>query len=138
MNREEFCKILRECRQQSEKTMKEIGFELNMLPGDIYRLEKGGNNFAFDKAIDFLKTVECVIKLQNGKSLFIVSDYELLIKWIVAVRAKKYSQRSLAEAATCSYVAIANIERRKNIMRIDIFLKIVDALGYTVTIEKKQ
>ena len=138
MNREEFCKILRECRQQSGKIMKIIGFELNMLPGDIYRLEKGGNNFAFDKAIEFLKVMGCVIKLHNQKDIFYITDYFAFVEFLITTRSIKYSQRSLSELAQCSYVAIANIERKKNVMRIDIFLKIVDVLGYTVTIEKKQ
>ena len=138
MNREEFCKILRECRQQSGKIMKTIGFELNMLPRDIYRLEKGVNNFSLNKAIDFLSVMEHAISLKNNDVEFVVENYNAFITWMVNERSGKFSQRALANAIDGSYTNIANIEVGKTAMSIDTFFKIVDVLGYTVTIEKKQ
>ena len=139
MNREEFCKILRVCRQQSGYKIKEMCFKLNTMPTDIYRLEGGTNNFLLNRIMDYLSTVGYVICLQDVKSnKLMLVNYDMVVEWLIHARTGKYSQRALAEQIGRSYVTIANVERNKTNMSIDIFLKIVDVLGYTVTIEKKQ
>lgn len=138
MNREEFCKILKECRQQSEYKVKELCFKLNTMPTDIYRMERGTNNFLLSRVIEFLNATGHTIQLHRQTHIFCVAEYYAFLEWFIATRTRSHTQRSLAEKAQCSYAAIANAERKLNIMSIDIFLKTVEALGYTITIEKKQ
>ena len=52
--------------------------------------------------------------------------------------ADKITQKELAEAlGMCSQQAVGNMLARKNGMRIDNFIKILDVMGYEIVVRKK-
>ena len=138
MNRTEFCEMLQAQRKQSGVLAKQICFAMNTMPTDIYRIEKGHSNTNLNKIIDFLKATNGAIELSNGNNCFAINDYSSFIEWLINIRtSNNYTQRSLADAAGCSYAAIANTERQNNVLSIDVFLKLMDVLGYTIKITSR-
>ena len=55
-----------------------------------------------------------------------------------AMSADKITQKELAEAlGLCSQQSIGNMLSRKNSMRLDNFVKILNVMGYEVVVRKK-
>lgn len=77
----------------------------------------------------------CVIVLSDSRSAMQISNVKKFGAWLKQKRKGKFSQRDLATAIGCSYPTIANIERNSNIPTIDVFLKIVEVLGYYIEIK---
>lgn len=135
MNRLDFCGLLLEAKNKSGINTSDLSFAIKMQWSTLRRFEKGTHSFGMKKAIEYLDIVHGKICLMQNKKKEIISDYNKLIEWEVRERSKTYTQRSLAEKVGCSYVNLANIESGKSVMSVDIFLKIVDALGFAVDIK---
>lgn len=139
MDRKLLCTIVKDIRQKSGVPMKTICAMMDVMPTSIYRLESGASNFNLKLLMNYLNAINAQIVLSsiNSKSV-LISDYEQFINWLVQTRTQaSYTQRILAEKTGITYVTIANIESQKNIVTIDSFLKIIEALEYVLNIEKK-
>lgn len=139
MDRKLLCTIVKDIRQKSGVPMKTICAMMDVMPTSIYRLESGASNFNLKLLMNYLNAINAQIVLSsiNSKSA-LISDYEQFINWLVQTRTQaSYTQRILAEKTGITYVTIANIESQKNIVTIDSFLKIIEALEYVLNIEKK-
>jgi transcriptional regulator with XRE-family HTH domain len=140
MTREEFCKQLIDCRKASGVKMKDMCFAMGVMPTTIYRLESAKNSFSIDNVFMYLKAIECQMSLKNSSKKnksFAINKYQDIIDWLVKSRKPDYTQRSLAERIDCSHITIANYESGKNIIGVDIFLRIIDALEFTVELKSK-
>lgn len=138
MNRAEFCEMIQTHRKRSGVPAKQICFAMNTMPTDIYRIEKGYSNTNLNKIIDFLKATNGAIELSNNDDKYTINSYPTFVGWLINIRtSNNYTQRSLADAAGCSYAAIANVERQNNVLSIDTFLKLMDVLGYTIKITSR-
>ena len=130
--------MMAQAKKESGVTTSELSFTLRMLVSTLRRLEKGVHNFSVEKVVEYLNVLNAELCLEKeGKIPYSIKNYDSFIEWLVNVRAGQYTQRSLATELDCSYVAIANIERKKNIISIDTFLKLMDVLGYTIKITNK-
>lgn len=139
MDRKLLCTIVKDIRQKSGVPMKTICAMMDVMPTSIYRLESGASNFNLKLLMNYLNAIDAQIVLSsvNSKSA-LISDYEQFVNWLVQTRTQaSYTQRVLAEKTGITYVTIANIESQKNIITIDSFLKIVEALEYVLNIEKR-
>jgi DNA-binding XRE family transcriptional regulator len=107
---------------------------MGVMPTAIYRLESEKNNSSLDKVIQYLNAINLKISLVNKKTneRFLISQYKDVINWLTNSRKPDYTQRSLAEKVSCSYIAIAHIESEKSVVSVDIFLRLVDSLGFEV------
>lgn len=103
----------------------------------LQRLESASNNFNMSLVFRYLVSVETVLVLYNDNNSCALQEYDEYITWLANTRKSLYSLRKLAEIANCSYSAIANVERGKTVISIDLFLKLADSLGYTIKIEPK-
>ena len=56
MNREEFCKIITDIRKRSSIKMKDICFQMGVMPTAVYRLEKGSSNFEMGNMMSYIKS----------------------------------------------------------------------------------
>ena len=138
MNRAEFCEMMAQAKKESGVTTSELSFTLRMLVSTLRRLEKGTHNFSIEKAIEYLDVLNAELCLEKeGRKSCGIKNYDSFIEWLANVRAGQYTQRSLATELGCSYVAVANIERKKSIISIDTFLKLMDVLGYTIKITSR-
>ena len=54
MNREEFCKIITDIRKRSSIKMKDICFQMGVMPTAVYRLEKGSSNFEMGNMMSYI------------------------------------------------------------------------------------
>lgn len=137
MDRIEFCKLLYNAKLASGKKMKDMCLALGLMPMDIYRLERGSHNFNVKKAIDYLGAIGHTVVLYNTNDEFTMREYSLFIDWLKNARKDKFTQRSLAQKIGHTYVAIANVETLKSIISIDVFLQVIEALGYELKIVPK-
>ena len=137
MDRIEFCKLLNNAKLTSGQKMKDVCFALGLMPIGIYRLERGSHNFNVKKAIDYLGAVGYTIVLSNNNDDFIMCEYSLFVDWLKNARKDKFTQRSLAQKIGYTHVAIANVETFKSVISIDVFLQVIEALGYELKIVPK-
>lgn len=135
MDRMEFCKLLIETRQSVGVGKNEMCRLTGFTFVQLQLLEDKPNNFAIKKAIDYLAALHCVIVLSYSRSTTQIKSVEQFGTWLKQKRKGAFSQRDLAESVGCSYPTIANIERNSNIPTIDVFLKIIDVLGYSIEIK---
>lgn len=139
MDRKEFCAIVSEYRKTSEIKMKEICFQMSVMPTAIYRLEKGDSNFSMENMLMYLQALRLYLNLYKNdcQSVYHIQSFDDLKNTIILLRQEQnLSQRKLAEQAGCGHITIANFERNKNTITIDVFLKIIDVLGYQLKIEQ--
>lgn len=137
MTRQEFCNMLAEMRKQSNKKMTEICATMGVLPTAIYRLERNYNNFEIDKALAYIGVFQMQFLLTKEGETMCLNNSSDFASWLKEVRRNKYTQRSLAVQAGCTYRTIANIERCATVVRIDTLLKLIKVFGYTIKIEPK-
>lgn len=139
MDRKALCKIVKDIRQKSGVPMKTICAMMDVMPTSVYRLESGASNFNLKLLMNYLNAINTQMVLSSANSTnMVISDYEQFVDWLVQARTQiSYTQRILAEKTGITYVTIANIESQKNIVTIDSFLKIIEALGYVLNIEKR-
>ena len=138
MNRQEFCQIIADIRKQSTIKMKDVCFQMGVMPTAIYRLEKGSSNFEMGNMMSYIKALQHILVIENGQHSYRINDAQELGSILALSRKEKASsQRALAEKTGFVYSTIVKIESKKSIISIDTMLKIVDVLGYTVKIEKK-
>jgi DNA-binding XRE family transcriptional regulator len=124
MNRAEFCELMAQAKKNSGVSTSELSFDSRMLPSTLMRVEKGISNFSMQKAIQYLYAIHHHISLRNGKKIYVIKDYEDLLKWTVEARGKE-SQRSLAKVIDVNRGTITKIETKKSEMSVDLFLKLV-------------
>ncbi|MCE9211803.1 helix-turn-helix domain-containing protein [Bacteroides ovatus] len=138
MNRQEFCQIIVDIRKQSTIKMKDICFQMGVMPTAIYRLEKGSGNFEMGNMMSYIKALQHILVIENGQQSYRTHDAQELGSILALIRKEKaMSQRALAEKTGCSHLTIANIERKTTTISIDTLLKTVAVLGYTIKIEKQ-
>ena len=135
MNRLDFCKLMEQAKIASGIPASEISFSMKMLMPTLRRFEKGEHNFSLVKVMEYLQVLHAQLVIYNEKSTVVVTEYSQLIEWLVSARKNGYTQRKLAEAVGISYVMLARIESNKSSLSIDVYLKIIEVLGYSVNIE---
>lgn len=135
MNRLDFCKLMEQAKIASGIPASEISFSMKMLMPTLRRFEKGEHNFSLVKVMEYLQVLHAQLVIYNEKSTVVVTEYSQLIKWLVSARKNVYTQRKLAEAVGISYVMLARIESNKSSLSIDVYLKIIEVLGYSVNIK---
>ena len=136
MNRLEFCNMMADAKKNSDKTTSEITFAMKMLLPTLRRFEKGDHNFNVKKVMEYLDVINHQLVLRSETKIDVCRTYDDVILWIKNTREGKYSQRKLAEVIQSSHNSITYIERQIATISIDMFLKIVQVLGYQVKIEK--
>lgn len=135
MNRLDFCKLMEQAKIASGIPASEISFSMKMLMPTLRRFEKGEHNFSLVKVMEYLQVLHAQLVIYNEKSTVVVTEYSQLIEWLVSARKNGYTQRKLAEAVGISYVMLARIESNKSSLSIDVYLKIIEVLGYSVNIK---
>lgn len=135
MNRLEFCNLMEQAKTSSNIPSSEISFSMKMLLPTLRRFEKGEHNFSMTKVMEYMNVLQANLVICKKSSKKSFTTYEQLISWLISERKKSFSQRSLAEAVDMSYVMLARVESQKSNLTIDVFLKIVDVLGYNIEIK---
>ena len=101
----------------------------------LQRLEKADNNYNMELVFRYLSVVRSSIILQKDKKEYCLTHYGQVPQWLSEARGEVLSLRKLAEIANCSYSAITNVEHGKTVISVDLFLKLIDVLGYSVEIK---
>lgn len=134
MNRNEFCSLLLEAKQDSAIKLVDLCAKMQMLPTDIIRIEQGRHNFNMKMCLNYLSAIQHHIVLSNTTREKHITDYPALVQYMIEQRSGKYTQRSLATKAGVTNIAIANMERSKSIVSIDTFLLLASALDIQIKI----
>ena len=131
----DFCKLMEQAKIASGISASEISFSMRMLLPTLRRFEKGKHNFSLIKVMEYLKVLHAKLVIYNEESTITVDEYSQLVEWVVSARKDSYSQHKLAEAIGISRDMLARVESHKNNLSIDIFLRIVEILGYNIKIK---
>lgn len=134
MNRQEFCELMAQAKKRSGIGTKELSLRIQQPPTIIRRFERGLNNFNLAKVVEYLQVINSKLVVCNSEETISFYDYEHIIEWVKKTRTGKYSQRALADAIGCSFVHVAHFESKKSILSIDIFLRIIELFGYSISI----
>lgn len=135
MTRKEFSTQLSDIRKSSGVKIKDICMSLNVLPDAIYRMEGGKFNYDTNRMLAYCNALGIKVVL-NGIT---VTDYDSLLSTTVKIRkAAEFTQRSLAEVVGISRQAVVYIETQKNTLTIDVLLKICEAAGATILLNRKE
>ena len=98
MNRQEFCQIIADIRKQSTIKMKDVCFQMGVMPTAIYRLEKGSSNFEMGNMMSYIKALQHILVIENGQHSYRINDAQELGSILALIRKEKaISQRALAE-----------------------------------------
>jgi len=138
MERKEFCDKLYELRKGSGVKLKSICFAMDSSGNAIYRIETAAHNFSMSNVVPYLTAVNIQMALTKGKELFVINEYENIVKWLKKSRKPDFTQRSLAERVGCYHVTIANTESGKSVISIDLFLQLADVLGFFIELSPKK
>ena len=123
MNRQEFCQIIADIRKQSTIKMKDVCFQMGVMPTAIYRLEKGSSNFEMGNMMSYIKALQHILVIENGQHSYRINDAQELGSILALIRKEKaISQRALAEKTGFVYSTIVKIESKKSIISIDTML----------------
>lgn len=139
MNREEFCKILVESRENCGLSMKDMSFSLRILYNSICRLESAKHNFKMDRVFDYLTVTKSYLVISTSKKSIKISSYDEMLKVVASFKAKfNLSYCKLAEMTGMRHSTLLLVNSRKTTMSIDTFLSVMKAFNCTVSIEPKE
>lgn len=135
MDRNEFSSLLVAQREANNIGKNELCRFAEFTFLQLQRIENADNNYNMGLAFRYLSVVKSKVCLQKGKKEWSLTEYSQFPKWLAKARDGKFSLRKLALVANCSYSAVTNVEHEKTVISIDLFLKIVDVLGYNIEIK---
>lgn len=133
MDRITFSNMLTEARISSGISLKDLVFGIQVMPTNIYRIEKGKHSFAVEKCLPYLDYIGYSIKLSKGESVLFVRDNADLITWETQIRGT-ISKRAFSKSIGYNNSRIFYIETGEDAMSIDMMLKIAEVYGYNVEI----
>lgn len=135
MDRFEFCNLMEQAKLSSGVTSTEISFAMKMLFSTFRRFEKGKHNFSMTKALEYINALHAELVIYNDVTSTSITEYSLLIEWLISARKKNYTQQQLADNISISRDMLIRIESQRSNISVDIFLKIIDVLGYKIDIQ---
>lgn len=135
MDRFEFCNLMEQAKLSSGITSSEISLSMKMLFPTFRRFEKGKHNFSMTKAMEYINILHAELVIYNDVMSTSITEYSQLIEWLISVRKENYTQQKLANDINISKGMLMRIESQKSNLSVDIFLKIVDVLGYKIDIQ---
>lgn len=135
MDRLEFCNLMEKAKLSSGVTSTEISFAMKMLFSTFRRFEKGKHNFSMTKALEYINALHAKLVIYNDVTSTSITEYSLLIEWLISARKKNYTQQQLVDNISISRDMLIRIESQRSNLSVDIFLKIVDVLGYKIDIQ---
>lgn len=135
MDRNEFSFLLVAQREANNIGKNELCRSAEFTFLQLQRLESAGNNYNMGLVFRYLAVVNSNVCLQKGKKEWCLTEYNQIPKWLAKARDGKFSLRKLAIAADCSYSAVTNVEHGKTVISVDLFLKLVEVLGYSIEIK---
>lgn len=135
MDRFEFCNLMEQAKLSSGITSSEISFSMKMLFPAFRRFEKGKHNFSMTKAMEYINILHAELVIYNDVMSTSITEYSQLIEWLISVRKENYTQQKLADDINISKGMVLRIESQKSNLSVDIFLKIIDVLGYKIDIQ---
>lgn len=131
MTREEFGKLILQCRQESGMKMMDICVELQTLPQSIYRVEAGKFNTNMSFILQLLKVLKFNLII-DGR---IFKTEKALAKWM----KKGRGERTLSEVANVvgiNYQRISRIENEQATLMLDTLLRISDLYNSKISIKQ--
>lgn len=137
MNKSEFCQklaFIRGC-EESGYTTNSVASILGVSEISILNLESGKSNFNLNLLFRYMTLFEGFIQIKKKNvnvNISFVSDLDI-INFIKDYQTNCYlSQREFAQKLGCSVNIIRNIELGRTSMKIDLFFKMANMLGFEV------
>lgn len=137
MNKSEFCKklaFIRGC-EESGYTTNSVASILEVSEIAILNLENGKSNFNFNLLFRYVTLFEGFIQIKKKSLNVNISFYSDsdVANFIKDYRNHSYlSQQEFADQLGCSVSILRNIELGRTSMKIDLFFKMANMLGFEV------
>lgn len=123
--------MLAKAKKDSGISTSELSFSLRMLLPTLRRLETGKHNFSVAKIMEYLSAIKCHLLVDN-KDIY---TYEALVAYIKERRKQYGSLAKVANSISASKQGISNIEVRRSVASIDIFLSLMQLFNVQVEIK---
>lgn len=136
MTRQKFCSTLVKAKESAYVSLTEAiqnARTLSFKKIDI--IECGLNNFNLSDALFYLRMCHCTIEM-NGYDMIFADTLEEISNFFIAER--KWQELSVVDVARNSHVSskiIYAFEKGRCDLKIDTFLKLIDALNITIEID---
>lgn len=138
MNRLSLGEILKEHRARNGVMIKRICAKMDTDAHTLYRIEKGTHNYNFELLLSYIDAIESVLILSRKEQDIYIYSSDKVVALIKTIRAEQnMTQREMSNKTGISHITIANIERGKNRVTIDVFLSIINSFGYELKIIDK-
>lgn len=138
MNRQELSSILKEHRSKNGVLIKRICAQMDVGVNIVNRLERALFNYNCNVWLSYMEAIGVIAQLSLGETRIILQSHDDIVNFIRNARTERgISQRALAQMLDISNMTIANFERGYTRVTIDIFLSIVNVLGYELKILDK-
>lgn len=135
MTRQDFSTILRQRRDSSGVTLKDLCYALDSLQYTVYRIEKGSNSYGVDKAIAYASATNSKIGLTTPDGIkHVLKTVDDAISVLKEARGET-SYYQVAKDTGYSTTALSRTEKGQTALSIDMLLKLADYFGITVTVE---
>lgn len=137
MNKSEFCKklaFIRGCKEAGY-TASSIASRLDVSEKVVTNLENGSSNFSLNFLFRYMKQFTGVLEIykRNINVVFNFDSDSDVANFIKDYRNHSYlSQQEFADQLGCSVSILRNIELGRTSMKIDLFFKMANMLGFEV------
>lgn len=136
MDRKEFLAQVAKIRKESFK-IKDVTLKAGILSTDIYKIEGGKYNITMSKLMNYLSSLNCVIKIETHGVIFLLHDINDIYKFFLNIRkAHQISANKLSEAISVSKKTVIDTELQKTVPKIDTFLKYVEFFNVKMVLEQ--
>ena len=135
MNRIEFSNILKDKRESLDISKYKISKDTGLTALQLNRIEDAVNSYSMGNIFKYLDVINCRIALCKGKRIYILNNIEDFGSWVTKRRGQKMSMYALAKLIESNITTITRIETNQSSVGVDLFLKIIEAFGYTLKIE---
>lgn len=137
MTREEFSKILRQKRDESGVTVKELCLRLDCLQNAMYNIEKAKHNYSLEKAIEYAKAVGAQIFVTVNNEEIALNTPADICKALISMRGSVSKYRASKDTGYYENTLL-KVERGDIKCSIDLFLIYADYFAIPIKVISKQ
>lgn len=139
MNRNEFLELIKQRRKSCGISKYKAAKDSGLTWQQIDFLDSAYRSFSLKMIFTYLGALGACLCLTNEGDSAMVSSPKEAADFIKSARRKRGMKRvELADAAGCPLITIENTERMTTGVRTDLFLKILEVLGYRVSLAEKE
>ena len=138
MTRQEFSEMLVKARKLYGKTQLDVCIETNTSESQVWRIEKGLNNYKVSYCYKYLNVVGALLIVLLPDKQYRIPDYDSLMVFIKRqIDGKDTTYYQFAKTNNISPIILQQVMTGKITMTINVLLKLANALDFTLSLGRK-